>query len=452
MTWDFVEVNPFSGRMASWGSMLGGVVRSIPTLAWFAAAETEQRDAQARIREVGRCVISTDPPYYDNISYADLSDFFYVWLKRNLSDVWPDECATLLTPKSEELIANQYRAGSKMLAQQHFEDGMKRVFSEAAAQADPRFPATIFYAFKATESSSEGMISTGWETFLTGLLDAGYTVTATWPMRTEMVVGIKSAKSMLASSIVLAGRQRLVEAPLATRGELIGALRNEMGPAIRLLQTENIAPVDLAQSAIGPGIAVFSRYARVIEADGSPMTVRTALGLINEVLAEVLSGEESEFDSDTRFALTWFEQYGHNPGPFGDATTLARAKNTTVDGVVRAGIAVSRDGRTRLVERVELGDSWDPSSDGRLTIWEISQYLIRALESSESEAADLLRRIGGGMGERARQLAYLLYGVCERKKWAEEAGAYNMLVSAWPEIERLAASSSTSNGGPERLF
>ena len=226
---------------------------------------------------------------------------------------------------------------------------------------------------------------------------------------------------------------------MATRGEFIAALRSEMEPAVRLLQLENIAPVDMAQSAMGPGIAIFSRYAKIVEADGTPMTVRTALGLINEVLAEVLSGEESEFDADTRFALTWFEQYGHNPGPYGDAATLARAKNTSVEGVERAGVVHSRDGKVRLVERSELADGWDPVADTRLTVWETTQYLIRALDSSESDAAALLTRMGGGIGERARQLAYLLYGLCDRRKWADEAGAYNMLVTAWPEISKLAA-------------
>ncbi len=224
-----------------------------------------------------------------------------------------------------------------------------------------------------------------------------------------------------------------------------------MEPAVRLLQIENIAPVDLAQSAIGPGIAIYSRYAKVVEADGRAMTVRTALGLINEILSEVLSGEESEFDADTRFALTWFEQFGHNPGPFGDADLLARAKDTTVSGVADAGVVVSRDGKVRLVERLELKPDWDPATDSRLTVWETTQHLIRALDSSESDAAALLVRLGAGFGERARQLAYLLYGICDRKKWAEDAGAYNMLVTAWPEIGRLAATGAGSVT-EDRLF
>ena len=451
MTWDFCEANPFSGKMASWDSMLQTCTRSIPTLAVRPGA-TAQRDARARIAEVGTCVISTDPPYYDNISYADLSDFFFVWLRRNLADVWPDECATLLTPKADELIANQFRAGSKQKAHKHFESGMQEVFTAAAANADPRFPATIFYAFKATESMDGDVTSTGWETFLAGLLDAGYAITATWPMRTEMANRmIASGTNALASSIALACRPREISAPMATRGEFVAALRRELGPAVRVLQLENIAPVDLAQSAMGPGIAIFSRYAKVVEADGSPMRVRAALALINEALAEVLSGEESEFDADTRFALTWFEQYGHNPGPFGDADLLARAKDTTVAGVERAGIVASRDGRVRLVERKELPGSWDPATDTRLTVWETTQHLIRALDASETDAAALLARMGMGVGERARQLAYLLYVLCDRKKWADEAGAYNMLVTAWPEISRLAAAGPAAEA-PGSLF
>ena len=169
------------------------------------------------------------------------------------------------------------------------------------------------------------------------------------------------------------------------------------------------------------------------------MTVRTALAMINEVLEETLSGEESEFDAESRFALTWFEQYGHNPGAFGDADALARAKNTSVAGVGEAGVIVSRDGKVRLLERLELEDGWNPKTDARLTVWESTQYLIRASESSETEAAALLKLMGESYGERARQLAYLLYGICDRKKWADEAGAYNMLVTAWPELLRLAA-------------
>lgn len=452
MTWDYAEVNPFSSKMGSWGSMLRTECRAIPTLPTSGQGQTAQRDARARIKEVGTCLISTDPPYYDNIGYADLSDFFYVWLRRNLRDIWPDECATLLTPKEEELIADPYRAGSKQAATDHFEQGMESVFREAATNADSRFPATVFYAFKATESTTEGITSTGWETFLHGLLVAGYTITATWPIRTELANRmIASGSNALASSIVLACRPREVSAPMASRGEFIAALNKELAPAVHILQQGNIAPVDLAQSAMGPGISIYSRYARIVEADGSTMTIRAALGLINDVLSEVLGGEESEFDPDTRFALTWFEQFGHNPGKFGDADLLARAKNTTVEGVAEAGVIVSRDGNVRLVERGALPENWNPATDRRFTVWEATQYLIRALDSSETEAAALLARLGTGVGDRARQLAYLLYGICDKKRWAEEAGYYNMLVTAWPELVRL-ASASPSPPGEERLF
>ncbi|NNN07582.1 MAG: DUF1156 domain-containing protein [Acidimicrobiaceae bacterium] len=454
MTWDFAETNPFSTSSGNWYSMVewvAKVVRNLPQPVG-ARAHTAQRDAQARIAEVGTCLISTDPPYYDNISYADLSDFFYVWLRRNLRDIWPDECATLVTPKEEELIANQYRAGSRQAATEHFEHGMEQVFRQAAANADPRFPATVFYAFKATESTMEGITSTGWETFLYGLLEAGYSITATWPVRTEKPGrSISIGTAALASSIVLACRPREVSAPMASRGDFIAALKRELEPAVRILQQENIAPVDLAQSAMGPGISIFSRYARVVEADGSTMTIRGALGLINDALSEVLGGEESEFDPDTRFALTWFEQFGHSPGKFGDADLLARAKNTTVDGVAEAGVVVSRDGNVRLVERVDLPPDWDPATDRRFTVWEATQYLIRALDSSETEAAALLARLGTGVGDRARQLAYLLYGICDKKRWSDEAGYYNMLVTAWPELVRLVGTSPLPSG-EVRLF
>lgn len=452
MTWDFAEANPFSGRGGDWSLFVDKIQMAISAGPTNGVADVAQRDACTRVDEVGECVLATDPPYYDNVPYSDIADFFYVWLRRNLNNIWPDECATLLTPKADELVANHVRAGSNEAAKVHFENGMRRVLEAAARVSDERYPSTIFYAFRATESSEGGVVSTGWETFLSGLLDAGYAISSTWPMRTESPGRIRALGSnALASSVVLACRPRQVLAPMATRGEFIGALRSEMDAAVRLLQVENIAPVDLAQSSIGPGIAIFSRFAKVVEADGTAMTVRTALGLINEILAEVLSGEESEFDSDTRFALTWFEQYGHNPGPFGDADLLARAKDTTVSGVAQAGVAVSRDGKVRLVERHELHDGWDPATDTRLTVWETTQHLIRSLESSETDAATLLARMGEGLGQRARQLAYLLYGVCDRKKWAEEASAYNMLVTAWPEISRLAAAGPAARA-PEQMF
>lgn len=443
MTWDFAEGNPFSDSTGNWMAMVNWVLKVVEQSPATTEGHIAQRDAAARLAEVPQPVVSADPPYYGNVSYADLSDFFYVWLRKNLREVWPDELSTVLTPKAEELIANPYRAGSKEAAKEHFESGMEEVFERVAAAQHPDFPATVFYAFKQEESSSDGVASTGWETFVQGLLSAGFSVTATWPVRTELSTrSVAIGTAALASSIVLALRPRPADAKLATRSEFLAALRAELPDAIRLLQKESIAPVDMAQSAIGPGMAVFSRYAKVLEADGSPMTVRQALALINEVLQEVLSAEETEFDADTRWALTWFEQYGLNPGPFGDAETLSKAKGTSVSGVVRAGIAVQSGGKVRLVDRDELDRGWDPTSDPRLTVWEVTQHLIARLSESENAAADLLARVGAGVGERARQLAYLLYQVADRKGWAKEAVAYNSLVQTWPELRRLAAQSS----------
>jgi len=452
MVWDFAEANLLgasTGSIAATIKTIATALRALPEVE--RGARVENMDAEALVAAQGPACVCTDPPYYANINYADLADFFYVWMRRSLKDIWPDECATLLTPKDDEIIANYFSMDRKD-AHNHFENGMGRVFQAVAEQQIGDFPATIFYAYKQSEDGADGRASTGWETFLQGLLDAGMAVTATWPIRTENRSRLMAAgANALASSVVLACRPRPRGSLVETRGRFLAELRVAMPDAIRVLQRENIAPVDLAQAAIGPGIAVFSRFERVVEANGDAMTVRAALGLINEVLSEVLSGEESEFDADTRFALTWFEQYGHNPGPFGDADLLARAKDTTVEGVAQAGVVASRDGKVRLVDRSDLPADWDPASDSRLTVWEAMQHLIRALDSSESEAAALLARTGVGLGDRARQLAYLLYGICDRKKWADEAAAYNMLVTAWPELVRLAAVPADA-AGAESLF
>lgn len=441
MVWDFAEANPFGGAAGDFAVSLESIAKVVERLPARGHGEILQRDARARIKEVSNPVISMDPPYYDNIGYADLSDFFYIWMRRNLQEVWPDELSTLLTPKSEELIASPFRAGSRDAARMYFEMGMRDVFEAVASAQNTQYPATVFYAYKQKESDESGVASTGWETFLEALLGSGFAVSATWPVRTELIGALKKNMAVLASSVVIAIRPRAKDAPLATRSEFLAALRSELPDALYLLQRESIAPVDMAQSAIGPGMAVFSRYAKVIEADGTLMSVRQALVLINEVLQEVLSEEETEFDGDTRWALTWFDQFGLNPGPYGDAETLSKAKNTSVAGVTQAGIATQLDGKVRLLDRDELESEWDPASDKRLTVWEVTQHLISGLDESESSAADLLRQAGGGMGERARQLAYLLYQVADRRGWAEEAVAYNSLVQAWPEISKLAGRS-----------
>ena len=448
MTWDYAEGNPFSSSTGSWDGMVGWVRKAIEHFPTSREGVSLQRDARARVQEQSGVVISTDPPYYDNISYADLSDFFYVWLRRNLSNVWPDECSTLLSPKAEELIANRYRAGSKDQAEKHFESGMAEFMAHVVESQTTDIPATIYYAYKATETKDGEVRTTGWDTFLQAILEAGMQVNATWPMRTELGNRLlASNRNALASSIVLACRPKAVSASLATRGEFIAALREELPEAVRILQTSNIAPVDMAQSTIGPGIKVFSRYAKVVEADGSAMPVSAALAIINDVLGEVLDGEEAELDADTRFALTWFSEHGYSPGPSGDADSVARAKNTSLAGVEESGIGEARTGKFRLYERSELAAGWSPTDDLRLTVWEALQYLIAALERSESEAAELLHTLGG-YGERARQLAYLLYQKANDKGWAAEAGAYNGLITAWPNLRSGADATEAAATGP----
>lgn len=443
MTWDFAEANPLSGRLsvASTIDWVIGALKHVP--ADGPAGHVNQLDASVALPDV-RAVICTDPPYYDNIGYSDLSDFFYVWLRRGLRLIHPSLFATLLTPKSEELIASPYRfSGDAGAAERHFEEGFGGAFRQLREHADADYPATVFYAYRQAEETNDdaGVASTGWETMLEGLIGAGFGVTGTWPIRTtKKARAVARDTNALASAVVLVCRLRPDEAPLATRREFVGALRSELPDALRALQQGNIAPVDLAQAAIGPGMAVFSRHAKVVEADGSAMTVRTALGLINQALDEILAEQEGDFDADTRFAVTWFEQRGMEEGPFGEADVLARAKNTSVTGLGEAGVLASRAGKVRLLSRAELPDDWDPVTDRRPTAWEAAQHLTRRLETGgEDAAAELLRRLGGDYGEQAKELAYRLYSICERKGWAQEALGYNALVVAWPEIARRVA-------------
>lgn len=452
MTWDFCECNPFSDATANWSAALEWVARAVSELGSPSPSAARQLDATAAIDGVEAPMISTDPPYYDNIGYSDLSDFFYVWLRRSLKELYPSLFATALTPKAQELIATPYRhGGDKQKAQEFFETGLGKAFARMHEAHAADFPLTVYYAFKQSETDddddaddggeSQQTASTGWETMLAGLIRAGFTITGTWPVRTERTArSVGLGTNALASSIILVCRPRRSEASLATRKDFINALRQELPEALKNLQHGNIAPVDLAQSAIGPGMAVFTRYAKVIESDGSPMTVRTALGIINQVLDEVLAEQEGDFDADTRWALAWFDQFGVDEGQFGIAETLSKAKNTAVNALVEAGIVKSKAGKVRLLRRDELPDGWNPATDTRLRHWEVVQHLIRTLETKgETEAAKLLNRLGG-MGETARELAYRLYSICERKKWADEALAYNSLVIAWPELSRLALS------------
>ena len=442
MTWDYAELNTLLGGT---GSFLGACQWTAESIEGVAAENGSSlgigNQADAAVQTLGTdTVVSTDPPYYDNIGYADLSDFFYVWLRRSLRSVFPDLFATLAVPKAEELVATPYRHGSKEKAEAFFLDGMALAVQRLAKQAHPRFPVTIYYAFKQSERKGDaGTVSTGWETFLDALIKAGFAITGTWPMRTELANRMIGADAnALASSIVLVCRQRSTNAPLATRREFVSALKTELPAALTHLQRGNIAPVDLAQAAIGPGMAIYTRYAKVLDTHGQPLPVRDALALINQTLDEVLAEQEGDFDADTRWALAWFEQSGFDDGDYGVAETLSKAKNTSVGGLVEAGILVSRGGKVRLLKPDELPGDWNPVTDPRLTAWETVHHLIHTLETGGESAAAELTTALGGTAETARELCYRLYTLCERKKRAAEALSYNSLVQSWPEITRLA--------------
>jgi putative DNA methylase len=440
MTWDFAEVNFFSDSVGAIETVLKTLTSPLeylpvhvpPGYAVQANASNANSAAVAK-------VISTDPPYFDNIGYADLSDFFYVWLRNALRPVFPDLFTTLAVPKEEELVATPYRHGSKEKAETFFLDGMTKAMHQIAREGHPAFPITIYYAFKQSESISEGQSSTGWETFLDAVIRAGLAVYGTWPIRTELgnrMIGMGA--NALASSIVLVCRPRPANAVTVTRREFVTALKGELPGALKMLQRGNIAPVDLAQAAIGPGMGVYTRYAKVLDASGEPVSVRDALTLINQVLDEALAEQEGDFDADTRWALAWFEQSGFETGEYGVAETLSKAKNTSVGGMVDAGILSSKGGKVRLLRPDELAAEWDPATDSRLTAWEVVHQLIRALEAAgEMAAAHLVAKLGN-KAEAARELAYRLYTICERKKRAPQALSYNALVQSWPEIIRLA--------------
>lgn len=438
MSWDYIEVHPLEKMSGNW---IGGIEWVSDVLSQFVSRTTSgtahQSDACKQEYSAGR-VVSTDPPYYDNVPYADLSDFFYVWLRPSLRHVFPDLFSTVAVPKTDELVAFAYRHDGKPAAERFFLDGMTKAMHRLAEQAHPAFPVTIYYAFKQAENDGgDGIASTGWETFLDAVLRAGFLVSGTWPLRTETSGALKTQRNALASSIVLVCRQRPVNAPTATRREFHTALKSELPAALAHLQRGNIAPVDLAQAAIGPGMAVYTRYAKVLDAAGQPLSVREALALINQTLDEALAEQEGDFDADSRWALAWFEQSGFSEGEYGVAETLSTAKNISVQGLQDAGIVASSRGKVRLLKPDELPADWDPTSDPRLTAWETVHQLIRTLALGEEPAAALVAQLGA-KAEVARELAYRLYTLCERKKRAAEALAYNGLVQSWPELTRLA--------------
>jgi putative DNA methylase len=454
MTWDYAEAPPFGGTSGNW---MGGIEWAAKAMDAFPTAgdgAASQADAAVQPISSGK-VVSTDPPYYDNIGYADLSDFFYVWLRRSLRPVFPDLFTTLAVPKAEELVATPYRHGSKEKAEAFFLDGMTQAMNRLAEQAHPAFPVTIYYAFKQSESETDaGTASTGWETFLDAVIHAGFAVSGTWPMRTERGArSISIGTNALASSIILVCRPREASASTATRREFVSALKAELPQALGHLQRGNIAPVDLAQAAIGPGMAVYTRYATVLDADGKPLRVREALALINQTLDEALAEQEGDFDADSRWALTWFEQSGFEEGEYGVAEQLSKSKNTSVQAMSgKDGILESKRGKVRLLRPEELPVEWDPATDPRLTAWEVVHHLVRVLASGgEAAAADLVAKLGS-KAEIARELAYRLYALCERKKRAADALAYNGLVQSFPEITRLARDTARVQSRQTDLF
>ena len=454
MLWDFGENNVFGDAAGDYRTSLGSLVKVIERFNPWTSAFEANHDAQTA-QFPKTAVISTDPPYYDNIGYADLSDFFFCWMKPLLRPVYPDLFGVLETPKSEELVATPYRHGGKEAAESFFLHGMSKAIAGMARQSSPDYPATIYYAFKQREIAQEGISSTGWATFLQAVLEAGYAVVGTWPMRTEMANRmIASGTNALANSVVLVCRKREGSAETISRAEFIGALKRELPPAIEELQKANISPADMPQSAIGPGMGIFSRCEAVLEADDSPMTVKTALQLINRELDEYLGGIQGEFDADTRFAVTWFEQNGLAAGDYGTANSIATARGISVDSVRHAGIVASAAGKVRILKRDEIDAGWDPAADAHLTVWECCQHLIRELEDGgEQAAALLLRKIGPSYAEAAKDLAYCLYDICVNKRRnAGEAASYNGLIAVWSELTRQAAAIHDTRGDLQGLL
>lgn len=449
MAWDFAEANVLGTSSGNFLEDVEWVAKALQRLPLNPVAG-EARQADAASREYAGKLISTDPPYYDNIGYSDLSDFFYVWLRRSLRSVHPDLMSTLLVPKAEELVANPYRHGSKEGAQTFFERGFRDVFAHARQNALPDYPITVWYAFKQSDSDDAGTASTGWETLLEGMIQSGWEITSTWPNRSELGNRLM-AKGMnaLASSIVLSLRPRGVDAPTADRREYVDQLREELPEKLRELQQGAIAPVDLAQAAIGPGMAVFSRYSRVVEPSGKNVSVREALRLINAVLSEVLSDQEVDFDTDTRWCVKWFETHGFERSGYGEAETLAGAYNTSVKGLDRSGAIYAKAGDVRLLTTAELSNSYRAERDEHITLWEVAMHLVKALdESGLAEAGRILDGAATRVDvEAVKELAYLVFSLAEKRSMVQVAGMFNALVTSWPEV--TAAAKAHASAAPK---
>ena len=454
MTWDFAECNVMSDSTGNFGGAVQWIFKAISEFQPTGPGSITQQDAQ-QVTLPSNAVISTDPPYYDNICYADLSDYFYMWLRKNVKNVYPSLTSTLAVPKAEELVASPYRHGGKGQAEDFFLTGMTEALLSLSKQTSNKYPASIYYAFKQSEIDEEGLSSTGWATFLSAVIASGYSIVGTWPVRTERAGRtIASGSNALANSVVLVCRKRQMEAETISRAEFIRTLKRELPPAIKELQDAALSPADMPQSAIGPGMGVFSRYQAVLESDDSPMSVKAALQLINAELDEYLGGIQGEFDADTRFAIGWFEQNGLKAGDFGDANSIATARGISVESVKHAGIVESQAGKVRILKRDELDPDWEPQTDTHLTVWECLQYLVRAHEKDgiAYDTALLLRKIGD-KADAVKDLAYCLYDICANKRQdAKEATAYNALIADWTELTREAATIHDTRGdGQTRL-
>jgi putative DNA methylase len=440
MSWDFVEVNPLSRRVGNFGNHVDWVVQAIEQAPAGPEGTARQADAVALPDPGARVVVATDPPYYDNIGYANLADFFYVWLRRSIGGLYPNLFATMLTPKAAELVADPQRSGGKESAKDNFERGFGKAFQQLQRVADPAVPMTVFYAFKqADDAGADGLVSTGWETMLQALLSGGLAITGTWPMRTERGGRMNSQKvNSLASSVVIVCRPRSNAAGIIDRRGFIAQLRASLPGALRDLQQGLIAPVDLAQAAIGPGMTVFSAYSKIVEADGSSMRVGTALGLINQMLDEVLAEQEGEFDPDTRWAIAWFDEHGFEQGAYGDAETLSKAKVTSVSHLQERGVVEAGAGKVRLTRRERLFENAS-SRDGTPSVWTLTQGVVHAIEASGDAAAAGALVPHAHMADSVRDLAYRLFVTSERHGWTQDAHVFDNLVKSWPEILRLVA-------------
>jgi putative DNA methylase len=464
MTWDFAEGNPLSDSTGNFSGAVEWVAKVMDSIPTVPNSFATQIDASSIKSKSSAMVVSTDPPYYDNIGYADLSDFFYVWMRKSIATVWPSLFASLAVPKDEELVATPYRFdGGKVEAEKFFEEGLSRSFVAMSKIQDKFYPLTIYYAFKQAETEARGtagakVASTGWETMLEGVIASGFQINATWPIRTEMANrSIASGSNALASSIVLACRVRQDGAPEATRQQFVRELRQKLADDLRPLQQANIAPVDLAQAAIGPGMAIYSKYSRVREASGDALPVRGALALINQALDEVLAEQDEEYDNATRWAINWYESHQMNEGPYGDAEGFARARAVAVGELAREGLVKSGQGKVRFVWREEypaIDSGWHPRAGDDVYDWVIMQRLADAVQSGQAEAAAVkatIDRALPGRSETARDLAYRLFNIAERKGWSREALVYNTLVQNWSEVERQASQLGEPATGQMRL-